>query len=528
MIAHYKDLFLNIPGLSLGLFIVAFLAAGLSLYLFAKKRVKWSVLVLFLCSLALGFGVSTINPFLRLWDEQFHALVGKHLSETPLTPRLLKEDLLSTTSSVWVNNYIWLHKQPFSLWQIALSIKVFGANYLAVRIPSILLHALLVFLIYRIGKITYNTKVGFFAGFLFTFLHYPLTLVSGAYTAEHIDVAFIFYITASIWCWLEYTKSKNVKWLWLMGFFSGIAVLSKWLVGLLVYAGVGVFILKEKTYLKSYKLWKNLILSLLITIIIGGSWQLYCYLTFPKEFLLEMNYNALHFTSVVEGKSGGLLFYWHNLNNLYGGGLLIPWIILVAFLMVFKTLKDKSFDFFIFTLILIPYLFFTIAQTKMPSFCVIVSPLVLVVSTGFFCFLSERLKNTFAINIPQVIPSFIVFFVALLLFSANRTANAHLLSTTQEKIYRELFIKETEAIKSLDFSSFENPVVFNTQLFKEKHKNVSVMFYHDLTAYNKLGSIPEYNELIAKGYTVILLKEKGSKLPEEIVEFDRISWITIY
>lgn len=528
MIAHYTDLFSNIPNTSLVFFMIAFLAAGLSLYLFARKQTKWSLFVLFLCSLSLGFAVSTIDPFLRLWDEQFHALVGKHLSETPLTPRLLREDLLSTTSNVWVNNYIWLHKQPFSLWQIALSIKLFGANYLAVRVPSIILHALLVFIIYRIGKLTYNTKVGFYATFLFTFLHYPLTLVSGAYTAEHVDVAFMFYITASIWCWLEYTKSKNVKWIWLMGLFSGVAVLSKWLVGLLVYAGVGVFMLKERSYLKSFKLWKNLVFAFLITLIIGGTWQIYCYFTYPDEFLLEMNYNALHFTSVVEGKSGGLLFYWNNLNDLYGGGLLIPWIVLASVLLVFLTVKNKSTALFLFTIILTPYLFFTLAQTKMPSFCVIVSPIVTVLTTGLFSFIGNYLNHKLTFKTPSFFGLVLVFVISLLLFSAKRTSMAHLLSSDQEKIYRTLFIKEKEAIKSLDFSGFENPVVFNTQLFKEKHKNVSVMFYHDLTAYNKIGSISEYKELISKGYTVILLKEKRDLFSKEINDFDKIEWITVY
>ena len=528
MIAHYTDLFSNIPNTSLVFFVIAFLAAGLSMYLFANKQTRWSLFVLFLCSLFLGFAVSTIDPFLRLWDEQFHALVGKHLSETPLTPRLLREDLLAANSSTWVNNHIWLHKQPLSLWQIALSIKLFGANYLAVRIPSIVLHALLVFIIYRIGKLTYNTKVGFYAAFLFTFLHYPLTLVSGAYTAEHVDVAFMFYITASIWCWLEYTKSKNVKWIWLMGLFSGIAVLSKWLVGLLVYAGVGIFMLKEKNQLKSLKLWKNLIFALLISLLIGGSWQLYCYFTFPEEFLLEMNYNALHFTRVVEGKSGGLLFYWHNLNDLYGGGLLVPWIVLASVIMVFKTIKDKSIALFVFTLILVPYLFFTIAQTKMPSFCVIVSPLVILVITGFFQYLVNQLKNKITLNVPVFISVLVVFFISVLLFSPNKTARAHLLGSEEEKVYRKQSIKETEAIKSFDFSSYDNPVVFNTRVFKEKHKNISVMFYHDLTAYNKLGSVSEYKELIGKGYTVILLKEKKDLFSKEINDFDKIEWITVY
>lgn len=200
----------------------------ISFVLFLRKK-KYSLLFLFLGGISLGMGFALIDPFLHLWDEKFHALVAKNLSETPFHPRLLNSDIVSYNYELWVGNYTWLHKPPMSLWQIALSIKVFGADILAVRAPSVLLHALTSILVYRIGIIAFTKRAAYFSALIYLLLNYNLELVAGLHTSDHIDIAFTFYITASIWAFIEYQKSKKVKWIYLIGCFVGLAILTKWL-----------------------------------------------------------------------------------------------------------------------------------------------------------------------------------------------------------------------------------------------------------------------------------------------------------
>ena len=91
---------------------------------------------------------------------------------------------------------------------MAASMKVFGANVIAVRLPSVLMHAFLPYLIYRIGKRVSTPRAGFIAAFIFALLHFPLELVAGRYATDHNDIAFLFYVTWSIMCLVEYHQSK--------------------------------------------------------------------------------------------------------------------------------------------------------------------------------------------------------------------------------------------------------------------------------------------------------------------------------
>jgi 4-amino-4-deoxy-L-arabinose transferase-like glycosyltransferase len=84
--------------------------------------------------------MANLDHFLILWDEQYHALVAKNMLKNPFKPTLYPVELLDYDYRNWSANYIWLHKQPLFLWQIALSLKIFGTTELAVRLPSILLH----------------------------------------------------------------------------------------------------------------------------------------------------------------------------------------------------------------------------------------------------------------------------------------------------------------------------------------------------------------------------------------------------
>lgn len=218
-------------------FIVSFVLILISFTLFYQRR-KYSIFFLFLAGISIGLGFALIDPFFHFWDEKPHALVAKNLAETPFHPRLLNSDLVNYYYTNWINNYTWLHKPPLALWQMALSIKLFGASVLAVRIPSILLHALTSVLVYRIGVSVFSRNIGYFGALAYLLTNYNLELVAGVHTADHIDTSFTFYITASIWAFIKYQKSKETKWVYLIGVFVGLAILTKWLVGLLVFSGL--------------------------------------------------------------------------------------------------------------------------------------------------------------------------------------------------------------------------------------------------------------------------------------------------
>ena len=235
-------------------------------------------------SLGLGFFIANLVHFLTIWDEQYHALVAKNMLKNPFRPTLYSNPLLEYDYHNWTGNYIWLHKQPLFLWQIALSLKIFGINELAVRIPSILLHAITSILVYRIGKIVHSGTVGFYGALFFTVAWYPLELISGRVGTDHNDVAFLFYVTASFFAWFEYKNSQKSYWLIFIGVFSGCAVLVKWLVGLLIYAVWAISLgANDKKNWFRIKEYYPLFISFLISLAVIIPWQVYILIKYPLE-----------------------------------------------------------------------------------------------------------------------------------------------------------------------------------------------------------------------------------------------------
>jgi hypothetical protein len=56
-------------------------------------------------------------------------------------------------------------------------------------------------------------------------------LIAGRQALDHNDFSFLTYISLSVWSFIEYQHSGKKIWIFLIGLFSGMAILCKWLVG---------------------------------------------------------------------------------------------------------------------------------------------------------------------------------------------------------------------------------------------------------------------------------------------------------
>lgn len=224
------------------LFISTIVAISLmiSIYLhFIVKKTNLALLLLLITAFIVRLFIASIDPFLQDWDERFHALVAKNMMSNPFKPMMRLDPILPYKIEDWCCNHIWVHKQPLFLWQMALSMKIFGTNEITLRFPSVVMGTISIYFVYDIAKMWLkNLDVAFFAASLCTFSYYQLELISGRFSLEHNDLAFAFYVTASVWGFLKYNYTQDkLKWSILIGVFVGCAILNKWLTGLLVYGG---------------------------------------------------------------------------------------------------------------------------------------------------------------------------------------------------------------------------------------------------------------------------------------------------
>ena len=364
----YQIFLENISSQSLLQLIIGTVIFAVGMYFYSFKKIAiWYYSCFFIGTVMIGIGLSTIADYLFAWDEQFHAVVAKSMLNNPFKP-ILFDEKYHLGYQYWSANHIWLHKQPLFLWQIAASYKIFGVNLLAVRIPSIVLHAATTVLVLSIAKRYLKPYLALLAATLFAFSDFRLGMVCGSIGMDHNDISFGFYITASFWAWIKYQESKKFKWVVWIGVCCGAAILCKWLVGLVVFSGWGIVLLS--TELKSKTAWRHIFISLLIAFIVAIPWQVFCYINYKREFLYEMNYNSLHFFEGLESHTGDGFFYFKGMFDLYGQGFLVPAIIFFGLLLMLSIGIIKRNYYFIFgaSVFIIVFVFFTIAATKMVAY----------------------------------------------------------------------------------------------------------------------------------------------------------------
>lgn len=138
-----------------------------------KIKRNYYIFFILIVGFFLRLWMITLDPFLQNWDEHFHALVAKNFSQNFLFPVLIKNPVIEYNISEWNANHVWVHKQPFFLWQMALSIKLFGTSVFAVRLPSLIMTTVSLLIIFRLTYLlTKNYKVSFIALILFTFSNF--------------------------------------------------------------------------------------------------------------------------------------------------------------------------------------------------------------------------------------------------------------------------------------------------------------------------------------------------------------------
>jgi 4-amino-4-deoxy-L-arabinose transferase-like glycosyltransferase len=491
------------------LLILAFAFIALSGIFKVLDKYKWAILSLFVASLAINFFAGISDPYINLWDERFHALVAKNMLLHPFQPMLYNDPVVDMDYNSWVISHIWLHKPPLFTWQIALSFKIFGVNELALRLPSIIMASLLVFAVYRMGKLTVNKSTGYYAALIMITSFFLIELVSGQRGIDHNDVSFLFYVTTSIWAWIEYSYSGKNKWIYIIGLFAGAAVLCKWLTGLLVFFIWFIDLIQRKDERTNFGNWKALIISILICLAVFVPWQVYILIRFPENAFKAYAFFSKHITEPLDGHSGIFFFHINNLGVLYGQ--IVPYLILLGIYLYFVKVKESSVKISLLLGLFVVYLFFAIAKTKMESHVYFASSII------FLCLAS--ILDTFILKVKQLskrlfISGFIEFFVILLLaFSNLKTESLQANHTTWSilKKYIPEMLHNKEVYLKLKKTLPENAVIFNVR----GYHYIEAMFYSSLPAYYFIPDKHQYEDLVKKHRIIAVIK--ADSLPDYLL-----------
>ena len=167
---------------------------------------------------------------------------------------------------------------------MALSMRLWGPTEVALRLPSALLGSLVLWPVYRLGRIIFSPAVGYHAALLLAFAYYQLELTTGWQSVDHNDAAFLAYVTASLWAYYEsHNSARPWRWCMLVGLSAGAAVLCKWLPGLVVYAAWAAEVLLDKNCRSTARAYGRFGGAAAVTAVVVLPWQLYIWRQFPLE-----------------------------------------------------------------------------------------------------------------------------------------------------------------------------------------------------------------------------------------------------
>ncbi|OGS25318.1 MAG: hypothetical protein A2297_03275 [Elusimicrobia bacterium RIFOXYB2_FULL_48_7] len=282
-------------------------------------------------------------------DEAYYSEVSREMAETGnyITPQF---------------NYLpFLHKPVLFYWFESASYKLFGVSELSSRLPSAFFMLAALFAIYFFVSRLFNKPMAAMACVILL-TNIEMMVVSKAAT---MDALLMLLISCSLFSYMTaYFHGDRRYYLWVF-IFSALAVLTKGPSGIVIPALVIFCFLffsgelnkfREMGFLKGALVFLAISLPwyLVVTIMTKGG--------FARDFFLY--HNISRFSSSFEGHSGSIFYYFFVL--LFG---FYPWS---AFLPsgIFRSVKKDKKLFFVLLWIVVPFVFFSIAQTKLPNYIV--------------------------------------------------------------------------------------------------------------------------------------------------------------
>mgnify|MGYP005666592131 CR=1 FL=1 len=463
-----------------------------------SKQLLITIYVILTIAFLLRLGASRM-PVLGTWDERFHALVAKNLIDHPLEPTLYDQPVLAHDHEVWSQTHIYLEKPPLPMWLMAVSIYLLGLTEFAVRLPSILLATLSVWLTFLIGKRLFDRRVGMYAAFFHAIHGMTLELVGGRISNDHVDVIFLFFFEWGLWAVLEYFhQQKPLKYSTLtIGLLTGLAFMCKWIsagfipiIWFVLAIGFG----RQKRL--SFFLKEMLIIALGF-FVVATPWLVYILEIYPEESRHTLLRVFMRVNSSIELHQHPWYFFLDHARMIFGELIYLPMLWL---LYKFLSKPGRKSTLTLVALIFVPLLLISLMDTKR-------SPYLLLCAPGFFLltgfFLHYFIKLSPRLRVPYPIKTlFLILIIGLpIRYSIERLKPFH------------PFSKEQAIKASVDSTKLQLPVGESIVLFNEPYP-IRTMFYCGITAYQQLPEPATLKKLVQEGYQV-LIKEENKVIPFE-------------
>ncbi|MDD5680166.1 MAG: glycosyltransferase family 39 protein [Candidatus Omnitrophica bacterium] len=361
------------------------------------KSFPVKICIFLYCALLFSFGAQKSSLEFK-GDENFYFESTRHMLETKdiLTPRYMNEERFQ--------------KPILFYWFILLSFKIFGVNWFAARLPSILLGSLCALLIFKIAELLFRDK----KTALFAALFAATTPLYYRYARLAVpDMSLIFFETLALYFFINYYKFRTGT--GLRFFFAALAVafLIKGPVGVLIPLLItAIFcLLKKETVFKLSDVAAGVILFLVITV----PWFYAMWKIYPERYANEVVSREIlqrlgwgHAGSFIMVYIKGFIFYTVTLITKF-----LPYSLFMPFAFAGVARNSRSENdgrIFLLTWVAVVFLFFTFVAERRTHYLLALAPAASILVGVFFAKLAQK---------KRVLPIGIVAFLSLLYIAFN-------------------------------------------------------------------------------------------------------------
>lgn len=349
---------------------------------FIEKRYNFFLIII--------LSTSIFNIFYNLgtapiysWDEARHGVNAYEM---------IKRNNYIVNTYAYNNDY-WNLKPPVSYWAIILGYKLAGFNALGLRLFSAIsavltILAVAIFVLYNHGKIASLIS----SAVLTTTVPFIMDHCSRSGDADSI---FILFFTLSIMCLT--LGEKSIRWLYGSGFIFALAFLTKsWHAGSIAVIIFIYLVVNRELFRMNKKVIAVFILSTSLPVL---AWAILRYSQDGFVFFKNMiGYDLMARTSrTLEGHIGGMCYYFEHFQWSYFYWFLVFISTTLALITVSgpETLNDdnKNYILCIVLWITIPFLFYTIAKTKIWWYIFPIYP-AMAISIGAASSILVKIKRT--------------------------------------------------------------------------------------------------------------------------------------
>jgi 4-amino-4-deoxy-L-arabinose transferase-like glycosyltransferase len=269
-------------------------------------------------------------------------------------------------------------KPPFTTWLQVLSLKVFGLNELALRLPiALCVLAMLLFFVWFSWKKLDNIYVGYCAGFVL--------ITSLGFVREHgsrngdQDAAMALYMIVGAMAFFSYLESneqrQKLKWLALFTASTIAAVMTKYAFGMLFFPAFFIYAIYKKklsSLLKSGAIW----LSMLMVAVAIGAWLVYIEHQLPGFIKTALFHEMVdRYSTSYAGHKHHFFYYFEAFGS---KAQFVPWLWLLPVSLFFIFSKQRSplrdFNLLMLFCALIQVLIISFSKTKAEHYSLVAFP----------------------------------------------------------------------------------------------------------------------------------------------------------